>query len=155
VAPGVDARANSFGTGLASGGTPPPWRQEDHAMKAVKAALFANAFLLAALSSGATEEAVAIRVNASVATAPATIIVTATVPPDEQNRLLVVAAESDEFLRSSTIELDGRDEARVHQFWLKGLPEGHYTVTALLQGIGGIRGIGRTTLDVIGGDPNR
>jgi hypothetical protein len=124
-------------------------------MKVVKTALFANAFLFAAMSTGATEEAVAVRVSSSVATAPATVVVTATVQRDEQNRSLVVAAESDDFLRSSTIQLDGQDEARIHQFWLKSLPEGHYVVTALVQGSQGVRGIGRTTLEVLGGNTIR
>jgi hypothetical protein len=124
-------------------------------MKVVKTALFANAFLFAALSTGATEEPVAVRVSSSVATAPATVVVTATVQRDEQNRSLVVAAESDDFLRSSTIQLDGQDEARIHQFWLKSLPEGHYVVTALVQGSQGVRGIGRTTLEVVGGNTIR
>jgi hypothetical protein len=152
---GPDAvrRPYTSGTRLAfSSATPLAWRQEEAVMKGVKTALLANTFLLAALSTGATEETVNIRVSSSVATAPATVVVTATVPPDEQNRSLAVVAESDEFLRSSTIELDGLDEARVHQFWLKSLPEGHYVVTALVRGTDGVRGFGRTTLDVVGGD---
>ncbi len=77
-----------------------------------------------------TRAPVAVRVNTSVANAPATVMVTATVEPDERNRTLILTASSNAYLRRSSIQLEGDDEARVHQMWLRGLPRGDYEVTA-------------------------
>src|SRR3954451_10730995 len=116
----------------------------------MKTAFLTAALCAAAASKGATEDDVSLRLSSAFATAPATVIVTATVLRDERNRALVVTAESDDFFRSSTVELDGENEARVHQFWLKELPEGHYVVTAQLEGVNGVRALGTAPLDVHG-----
>jgi hypothetical protein len=123
-------------------------------MKALKTGLLTTAFLIGTLSSAATEDPVNVRLSASVATAPATVVVTATVVRDERNRMLVLAAESDDFFRSSAIELNGENEARRHQLWLKELPEGHYVISAELQGTTGVRALGTAFLEVRGASGN-
>lgn len=116
----------------------------------MKTAFLSAALCAAAVSRGATEDDVSLRLSSTFATAPATVVVTATVSRDERNRALVFTAESEDFFRSSTVELDGENEARVHQFWLKGLPEGHYLVSAQLEGVRGVRALGTAPLDVRG-----
>jgi hypothetical protein len=119
-------------------------------MKVVTTVLFAGALVAQATSGGAGEEPVQVRLSSSVATAPATVVVTTTVERDPRNRALVVTADSDEFYTRSAIELDGDQDARLHQFWLKGLPEGRYVITAQVQGPSGVIGLSRVPMDVIG-----
>lgn len=119
-------------------------------MKLMRTVVFAGAFLAPALSGAATEEPVSVRLSSAVATAPATVIVTARIERDPRNRTLIVSADSEEFYARSAIQLDGDNDARLHQFWLKGLPEGHYMVTAQVQGVDGPLGFSRVPMDVIG-----
>jgi hypothetical protein len=119
-------------------------------MKLMRTVVFAGAFVAQALSGAATEEPVRVRLSSAVATAPATVIVTATIERDARNRSLIVAADSEEFSTRSGIQLDGENDARLHQVWLKGLPEGHYIVTALVEGSDGPLGVTRVPMDVIG-----
>jgi hypothetical protein len=103
-----------------------------------------------ALATATAEQPIDLKLNAAVLSAPASVLVTATVVPDERNRSLVVSAESVEFLRSSTIELAGEHEARVHQLWLKGLPEGAYIVTAEVRDGDDVRAVASAKLEVVG-----
>jgi hypothetical protein len=119
-------------------------------MKFTRTVVFASAFVAQALSGAATEEPIRVRLSSAVATAPATVVVTATIERDPRNRSLIVSADSEEFFAKSAIQLDGDNDARLHQFWLKGLPEGHYTVTAQVDGTDGPLGISRVPMDVIG-----
>jgi hypothetical protein len=123
---------------------------ETKTIRTIRTAFLTAALCTCALVSGATEDAVQLRLSPSIANAPATVVVTATVSRDERNRVLVLSAESEDFLRSSAIELDGDNEARVHQFWLKGLPEGHYLVSAEVRGASGVRALGSVPLEVLG-----
>jgi hypothetical protein len=117
-------------------------------MKIVVVCLF---LVFAALTIRAAEHPVDVRVSRAIATAPADVMVTATVVPDERNRGLVITAESVDYLRRSTIELAGEDEARVHQLWLNSLPEGDYVVSALVLDREGPRAIAEVKMRVFGG----
>jgi len=119
-------------------------------MKAGTTILFAAALVAHATSGGARDEPVQLRLSSTVSTAPATVVVTATIERDARNRSLVISADSEEFYTRSAIELDGDKDARLHQFWLKGLPEGRYVVTAQVQGPGGVIGMSRVPMDVVG-----
>ena len=90
--------------------------------------------LAGAFVSAETPTAVAVRVNTPVANAPATVVVTATVERDERNRMLIITASSDGYLRRSSVPLEGQHEARVHQMWLRRLPRGEYEVLAEVLG---------------------
>jgi hypothetical protein len=119
-------------------------------MKVMRTVVLAGAFVTQALSGAATEEPVRVRLSSATATAPATVVVTATIERDARNRALIVAADSEEFSSRSAIQLDGDNDARLHQFWLKGLPQGHYIVTAQVDGTDGPLGVTRVPMDVIG-----
>ena len=81
----------------------------------------------------------ALRLSQSVASAPAEVIVTATVERDAGNRALEVAAESRDFFRSSTIGLEGDQAPRTTQLRLKNLPSGEYDIVVVLHGSHGER----------------
>jgi hypothetical protein len=87
------------------------------------------------LSSGATAtDRLAMRVSPAVAFAPANLVVRTTVEADAANRAIEIVAESEEFYRSSEIQLDGEHAPRVTQFEFRSLPKGEYLVRAVLKG---------------------
>jgi hypothetical protein len=85
---------------------------------------------------GATSR-LSIRVSPAVAFAPANLFVRATVEANQENRAIEVIAESQEFYRSSEVQLDGDRAPRVAQFYFRSLPSGSYEVRAILKGSGG------------------
>lgn len=88
--------------------------------------------LLASSVPGRTGERVSLRVTPSVAFAPATLSVQATVDANAENRALEIIAESAEFYRSSEVTLDGDRAPRVTQFQFRSVPSGRYNVRAIL-----------------------
>jgi len=77
------------------------------------------------------------KVSPAVAFAPANLTLRATVVPDSRNRMLQIIAESDDYYRSSDIQLDGERAPRTTLVHFKSLPGGVYQVSALLKGAGG------------------
>ena len=71
-------------------------------------------------------EIVEIRVRGHYFSAPATVPITVAVEPGAQNRMLVVEADSEDYFRSSGIELAGENEKRLHSVEFKSLPAGAY-----------------------------
>ena len=65
---------------------------------------------------------------------PGNVIVRAYVRHDAANRLMEVAADSSGFFRSSMVELEGAEAPFEHDFIFRDLPEGEYTVVAVLTG---------------------
>jgi hypothetical protein len=91
-----------------------------------------------ALPLGAREaERLAIRVSPAVSFAPANLVVRVMVATDADNRGMEIIAESQEFYRSSEIQLDGDRAPRTTTFEFRSLPPGAYEVTATLLGPGG------------------
>ena len=80
-----------------------------------------------------------VRVTPAVAAEPAVLRVVAVVEADDRNRGLEITAQSDGYLRSSQIELEGHDAQRVWDFEFRDVPRGNYQVTAILTGTGGRR----------------
>ncbi len=80
---------------------------------------------------------VSLKVSPSVAFAPATLFVRATIDANHDNRALEIVAESDDFYRSSEIALDGEHAPRVTIMQFKSLPSGLYQVRAVLRGVSG------------------
>ncbi len=92
----------------------------------------------AALPLGAKEkDPMTIRVTPAVSFAPANLIVRATIECNAANRAVEIVAESEDFYRSSQIELNGDDAPRTTQFEFRSLPPGTYEVRAVLYGISG------------------
>ena len=61
---------------------------------------------------------------------------TCTTRPDADNRAVAIVAESDDFYRSSEIQLDGDHAPRTSTFEFRSLPSGTYQVKAMLTGAG-------------------
>lgn len=101
------------------------------------------------------KELVEIRVRGHYFAAPATVPITVAVEPGAQNRLLVVEADSDDYFRSSAIELDGENEKRLHSVEFKSLPAGHYTLRAQVRSKSEVLGTAVGGLVVTGMTPER
>lgn len=80
-----------------------------------------------------------VRVTPTMAPEPAIITVTALVEADDRNRSLEVTASSDDYFRSSQVQLEGRGARRAFDFELHDIPQGRYEVTGTLTGTGGRR----------------
>jgi hypothetical protein len=100
------------------------------------AALFGILMLIGARSLGAGER-MTLKVSPAVAFAPANLVVRATIPADADNRAVEIVAESDDFYRSSQIQLEGEKAARTSLFEFRSLPPGTYQVRANLLGADG------------------
>ena len=81
----------------------------------------------------------AMKVSPTLAPAPAFVRVEAMVERDADNRTLTVIARSDDFYRSSEIQLDGAGSPRLHVVEFRQLPSGVYEVTGILGGTHGQR----------------
>ena len=92
--------------------------------------------LASTLPIGAGER-MTLKVSPAVAFAPANLVVRATVVADADNRAIEIIAESQDFYRSSMIQLEGDQAARTNQFEFRSLPPGTYEVRANLFGTHG------------------
>ena len=99
---------------------------------------------------GDAEQIVEIRVRGHYYSAPATVIVNVAVRPDAANHKLLIEAESERFVRSSVIELEGEGDKRIHTVQFKSLPEGEYILRAEVRSRTDVRGQAVQTLTVTG-----
>ncbi len=90
-------------------------------------------FLVVAHPHAGQPEPLRLTVTPKITTAPATVKVIATIDRNSANRALVVQADSGDYFRSSTIQLDGADTARMYEIWFRALPPGDYEITALVE----------------------
>jgi len=102
----------------------------------VRAALFGILMVTATMPLGAGER-LTLKVSPAVSFAPANLAVRATVPLDADNRAIEIVAESQDFYRSSEIELEGDKVPRTSLFEFRSLPPGTYEVRANLLGANG------------------
>jgi hypothetical protein len=101
------------------------------------------------------KEIVEIRIRGYYWLAPATIPITIAVEPGANNRALIVEADSDDYYRSSSIELDGENEKRLHLVEFKSLPAGDYVVRAQVKSKSQVLGTAVNELIVTGVTPER
>ncbi len=101
------------------------------------------------------KQVVEIRVRGHFFAAPATVPVTIAVEPGASNRSLVVEADSDDYYRSSTIELDGENEKRLHVVEFRGLPAGEYVLRAQVKSKSDVLGTAMNELVVTGMTPEQ
>jgi len=101
------------------------------------------------------KELVEIKVHGHYFAAPATVPITIAVEPGAQNRLLVVEVDSDDYFRSSGVELDGDKEKRLHSVEFKSLPAGEYTLRAQVLSKTDVLGVATGGLVVTGMIPER
>jgi hypothetical protein len=99
------------------------------------AGLFGILMFTATLPVGAGEP-MTLKVSPAIAFAPANLIVRAMVEANAGNRSIAIVAESADFYRSSTIQLDGDHAPRTSTFEFRSLPSGTYQVKAMLMGTG-------------------
>ena len=92
--------------------------------------------ILTAAGVGANDK-LALQVSPAVAFAPATLRVQTTIESDAANRSIEIIAESEDFYRSSEMQLDGEAAPRTTYFQFRSLPMGQYSVRAILRGPGG------------------
>jgi hypothetical protein len=96
------------------------------------------------------EEPLSIRVSPAMSFAPANLVIRARVEPDADNRAMEVVADSEEFYRSSAIQLDGDHAPRTTTFEFRSLPPGNYQITAVVVGTNGERrAVARAHINVI------
>jgi hypothetical protein len=101
------------------------------------------------------KEVVEIKIRGHFYPAPATVPITIAVEPGEDNRALTVEMDSDDFYRSSTIDLDGKNEKRLHMIEFKSLPAGEYMVRAEVRSKTQVLGTAVNELVVTGQTPER
>lgn len=78
-------------------------------------------------------ELMTIRVSPAVCFAPANLVVQARILSHAENRSIQIVAESDDFYRSSELQLDGDRAPRTTRFEFRSLPPGTYEVKATLR----------------------
>ena len=81
------------------------------------------------------------RVSPSVAFEPAVLTIRTVIETDIENRALEIVAQSADYYRSSSIQLDGASAPRLNVFEFRNLPTGTYDVTSVLIGSRGERAI--------------
>lgn len=96
-----------------------------------------GALLLTSILPAGASQHLTLKVSPSVSFAPANLVVRAMVETDVHNRAVEIVAESDDFYRSSEIQLDGDKAPRTTTFEFRSLPPGAYEVKATLFGEGG------------------
>ena len=84
-------------------------------------------------------ERLAMRVSPSVAFEPAVLTVRTVIEADIDNRALEIVAQSADYYRRSSIQLDGARAPRLNVFEFRNLPTGTYDVMSVLVGSGGER----------------
>jgi hypothetical protein len=94
-------------------------------------------------------ESLEVRVSPTVAIGPATLHIYATVQPDDANRSVEVAIDSESYYSSSEIGVEGSKGPRVMQFDFRDVPAGSYSVTARLYSNGGVRAVANVSATLI------
>ena len=84
-------------------------------------------------------EMMRMQLSPAVARAPALLTVRVSYERADDDRYLQVVAESQDFYRSSQIQLEGKNAAPLKVFEFRNLPSGVYEVTGFLIGANGMR----------------
>jgi hypothetical protein len=92
-----------------------------------------------AISTLDGREPLRMRVTPAMMLAPGFLTVRVNVEAADENRSLLVAAESPDYYRSSEIQLDGAHASPLAVFEFRDLPTGLYEVTGVLVGNHGPR----------------
>ena len=99
---------------------------------AMRFQVLTSALLLTSALSMHASERLAIAVSPRQSFAPASLVVRVHVTPDVANRTLEVVAESEDYYRSSRIQLDGDGAPATSLLEFRSLPGGDYDVRAIL-----------------------
>ena len=102
------------------------------------------------LQRGADLDSFRMAVNPAFSRSPGAFRIVVLVEPDPENRWLVFRADSTEYYRSSTTQLNGAAAPRRHMMIFEGLPAGQYVIQAVLERSDGGRLRREFTVKVIG-----
>jgi hypothetical protein len=81
---------------------------------------------------------------------PTNLTIRVHVEPDATNRMLDVVAESPDYLRSSRVQLDGKDAPSTVRLEFRSLPGGDYVIRAsVIDSTGRTRATARTEANVL------
>jgi hypothetical protein len=95
-------------------------------------------------------ERLSMQVSPAMSFAPANLVIQTRLEPDADNRAMEVIAQSDDFYRSSAIQLDGDRAPRTVRIEFRSLPPGEYRVTAVVIGSDGQqRALARSHVNVM------
>lgn len=94
-------------------------------------------------------DAIVLKVTPAFATAPGFIRVTATIEASDDNRFLEIAADSEDFFRSSRIPLNGAAAPRRTVVTLQNLPPGEYQIRGVVEGSIGVRAVCVKTVRIL------
>jgi hypothetical protein len=108
-------------------------------LTAIAAAVTVAFMTLASLEASGSDDVVRMRVTQPDPDLPGQVRVVVSVEPDDENRALVVEADSGTFFRSSEFTLEGSEAARTHRIDWRQLPAGEYRVAAYLRRSSGKR----------------
>jgi hypothetical protein len=98
----------------------------------MRAHILASVFFLWSAVTTNASEPLTMAVSPVHSFAPMTLTIRVHVEPDAGNRALEVVAESDEYYRSSRIQLDGDEAPRTISLEMRNLPVGDYEVRGTL-----------------------
>jgi hypothetical protein len=126
-------------------------------MRNGRSRLFAIATLstLVVCLPAAAESPISLVIHKRVVPAGSDLRVTINVARNADNRSLTIEADSGEYARSSTMQLDGEFEAYAHQYWFRQLPQGEYNIVARVAGTQGVRGSAAVTVSVVSAIPRK
>jgi methionine-rich copper-binding protein CopC len=97
------------------------------------------ALAIVTTAAAGAHERLSVQVSPAMSFAPANLVIQTRLEPDAANRVMEVIAESDDFYRSSSIQLDGDRAPRTVRIEFRSLPPGEYQVTAVVIGSDGQR----------------
>jgi len=96
-----------------------------------------------------------LHVSPAVSSAPATVRIRITVPPDAGNRALEIMADSDVYSRSSHVALEGENSPGNIFLEYRNLPEGTYQVRGVLVNAQGKQvAVAQSILTIVGTGAN-
>ena len=88
-------------------------------------------FALTTISASGGEQ-LRLAVSPAQSFAPSNLNIRARMVPNTENRALTIIAESEDFYRSSQVQLEGDHAPATITFEFRGLPSGEYLVSGLL-----------------------
>jgi hypothetical protein len=98
----------------------------------MRVALMLPAMIALTTMSASGDAQLRIAVSPAQSMAPSNLNIRARIVPNAENRVLEVVAESDEFYRSSQIQLEGDRAPVTIMFQFRSLPGGDYHVSGIL-----------------------
>jgi hypothetical protein len=111
--------------------------------------LCAVLLMLGGISIGAGGK-ISLKASPEISFAPARLTVRTAIEPDADNRALEIVIDSEDFYRSSLIQLEGDRAPRTSVVEFRDVPRGYYEISARLLGQNGeSRAYERRIVDVI------